>query len=153
MYQKFVNMLKKLHVNVPFSEFLANIPTYAKFLKEIVSNKKKLKDFAELSLIKEYNAVLQNHLPIKMKDPGSFTVPCQFEHLLVNKCLCDLVSNVNLMPLSFFRKLKFANLVPTQMILQLANRTVLYPMDIVEDLLVKFSKFYFPADFIVLDRG
>ena len=55
------------------------------------------------------------------------------------------------MPLSFFRKLKFANLVPTQVILQLADRSVRYPTGIVEDLLVKVGKFYLSADFIVLD--
>ena len=98
-----------------------------------MSNKKKLEDFAEVSLTKECNAVLQNCLPIKMKDLGNFTVPCQFEHILVDKCLCDLGSIFNLMPLSFFRKLKFANLEPTQVILQLADCSVHYPADIIED--------------------
>ena len=78
-----------------------------------------------------------------------FIIPCQFEHILVDKCLCDLGSSVNLMPLSFFRKLKFTNIVPTQVILQLADHSVCYPMGIVEDLLVKVGKFYFPTDFIV----
>nr|XP_027082489.1 uncharacterized protein LOC113704815 [Coffea arabica] len=50
-----------------------------------------------------------------------------------------------------FPKLKFANLVPTQVILQLADRSVRYPTGIVEDLLVKVGKFYLSADFIVLD--
>ena len=95
--------------------------------------------------------MLQNRLPIKMKDPGSFNMSCQFEHLLVDKCLCDLGSSANLMPISFFRKLKFANLVPTQVILQLVDRSAHYPMGILEDLLVKIDKFYFSTDFIVLD--
>ena len=86
-----------------------------------------------------------------MKDLGSFIVPYQFEHILAEKYLCDLGSSVNLMPLSFFRKLKFANLVPTQVILQLADHSVHYPMGIVEELLVKVDQFYFPIDFIVLD--
>ncbi|XP_071905824.1 uncharacterized protein [Coffea arabica] len=144
-------MHKTLRVNMPFSEVLANIPAYAKFLKEIVSPIKKLEDLVEVSLTKECSAVLQNCLPIKMKDPASFTVPCQFEHILVDKCLCDLGSSVNLMPLSFFRKLKFANLGPTQVIVQLVDHLVCYPVGIVEDLLVKVSKFYFPTDFLVLD--
>ena len=55
------------------------------------------------------------------------------------------------MPLSFFRKLKLANLVPTQVILQLVDHSVRYPMGIVEDLLVKVGKFYFLVDFIILD--
>ena len=75
---------------------------------------------------------------------------CQFEHIFVHKCLCDLGSSVNLMPLSFFKKLKFPNLRSTQVILQLTNRSS-YPMGIVENLLVKVGKFYFPTDFIILD--
>ncbi|XP_027174402.1 uncharacterized protein LOC113774020 [Coffea eugenioides] len=136
---------------MPCSKVLANIPAYAKFLKEIVSNTKKLEDFVEMSLIEEYSAVLKNHLPIKMKDLGSFTVPCQFEHILVDKCLCDLGSSVNLMALPFFKKLNFANLGPTQAILQLTDRSMHYPIGIIEDLLVKFDKFYFSADFLVHD--
>ncbi|XP_027170446.1 uncharacterized protein LOC113770236 [Coffea eugenioides] len=134
-YQKFVELLKKLQVNMFFFEILADIPACAKFLKEIVSNKKKLEDFAEVSLTEECSAMPQNGFPIKMKDPESFNVPCQFEHIIVDKCLCDHGYSVNLISLSFFRKLKFANLGPIQVILQLADRSVYYPIGIVDDLL------------------
>ena len=84
-YQKFVEILKKLQMNMPFSEVLANIPMHAKFLKCIVSSKKKLEDFAMVSLTKECSVVVQNCLPVKIKDLESFTVPCQFENpLLIN---------------------------------------------------------------------
>ena len=86
-----------------------------------------------------------------MKDPGSITIPYQFENIFVDKCLYDLGSSVDLMPISFFKKLKFANLVPTQVILQLANRSVHYPMGFVEDMLVKVDKFYFLTCFNALD--
>ena len=92
-YQKFVEMLVKLQVNIPFSKVVANIPACAKFLKEIVSNKKKLKDFAEVSLTKKCSVVLQNHLPIKMKDPGSLLYLVNLNiFLLINICVTlDLV--------------------------------------------------------------
>ncbi|XP_071923296.1 uncharacterized protein [Coffea arabica] len=106
------------------TQVLANIPAYAKFLKETVSNKKKLEDFVEVSLTEKCSVVPQNHLPIKMKDLGSFTVPYQFELIFIDKSLCDLRSSVNLMPLSFFRKLKFVNLGPIQVTLQLIDRLV-----------------------------
>ena len=41
-FSKFVEMFKKFHVNIPFVEAIAKMPKYAKFLKEIISNKKKL---------------------------------------------------------------------------------------------------------------
>ncbi|XP_027082404.1 uncharacterized protein [Coffea arabica] len=150
-YQKFVEILKKLQVNISFSEVLANIPTYANFLKGTVSSKKKLEDFAMVSHTEKCSVVLQNCLPIKMEDPRSFIVSCQFENIFIDKCLCDLGSSVNLMPLSFFKKLKFANVGPTQVVLQLVDRSVCYPIGIVEDQLVKVNKFYFLTDFLVLD--
>ena len=69
-------MLKMFQVNMSFSEILANIPASVRFLKEIVSNKKIFEDFAMVSLTKECSAVIQNHLSIKVKDLGSFTMPC-----------------------------------------------------------------------------
>jgi len=33
-------MLNKLYINVPFTEVLSQMPSYAKFLKEIISKKK-----------------------------------------------------------------------------------------------------------------
>jgi hypothetical protein len=37
------------------------------------------------------------------------------------------------------------------MTLQLADRSVMVPRGIIEDVLIKLDKFYFPVDFIVLD--
>ena len=116
-YQKFLEVLKKLQVTMTFLKVLANIPMFAKFLKVIVSNKKKLEDFAIVSLIEECSVIIQNHLLVKMKDPGNFIIPCHFEDIFVVKCLYDLGFSVNLIPLSFFRKLKLADLAPTKMIL------------------------------------
>lgn len=41
-FTKFIEMLKKVYVNVPFTEDLSQMPTYVKFLKEILSKKRKL---------------------------------------------------------------------------------------------------------------
>ncbi|XP_073152098.1 uncharacterized protein [Henckelia pumila] len=51
-------------------EALAQMPSYAKFLKEILSNKRKLVDFETVKLSEECSAILQNKLPLKLKDPG-----------------------------------------------------------------------------------
>ena len=49
-YDKFLNMLKKLEINIPFAEALAQILHYAKFMKDIISKKKKLDDNGVVSL-------------------------------------------------------------------------------------------------------
>ena len=90
-----------LQVNVPFAKALANMPTYAKFLNETVSNKQKLEEFAIVSLIEECVAMLQNRLPIKLRDSWNFIALCSFENIFVDRCSCDVGSSINLMPLSF----------------------------------------------------
>ncbi|GJR81130.1 reverse transcriptase domain-containing protein [Tanacetum coccineum] len=49
------------------------------------------------------------------------------------------------------KKLSLPELTPTRMTLELANRSVAYPVGVAEDVFVKVGKFYFPADFVVVD--
>ena len=86
-----------------------------------------------------------------MQDLGSFTICCYFEDIFVDKCLHNFGSNMNLILLSFFKKLNLANLTFINVILQLANCLLLYPIGIIKDILVKFDKFYFPTNFLVLN--
>ena len=75
-YGKFLELFKQLHINLPLVDALSQMPNYAKFLKDILSNKKKFEDLATVTLSEECSAILQNKLPQKVKDPGSFTIPC-----------------------------------------------------------------------------
>ena len=47
------------------------MPKYARFLKELFSNKRKLEELSTVVLSEECFAILQNKLPEKLKDPGS----------------------------------------------------------------------------------
>jgi hypothetical protein len=58
---------------------------------------------------------------------------------------------VNLLPYSVYLQMGLGELKPTSMTLQLANRSVKRPRGIIEDVLIKVDKFYFPVDFIVID--
>ncbi|XP_019173820.1 PREDICTED: uncharacterized protein LOC109169392 [Ipomoea nil] len=152
-FKRFLEVFKKLQINIPFAEALANMPSYAKYIKEIVSNKKKLEEFATVHLNEECSAILQSKLPPKLMDPGSFSIPCTIGNTVVDKCLCDLGASINLMHLTLFNKLEIAEMKPTTISLQLADRSVKYPLGVVEDILVKVGKLYFPADFLILDMG
>ncbi|KAJ9159740.1 hypothetical protein P3X46_025219 [Hevea brasiliensis] len=103
-FGKFLEVLKSLHVTIPFTDALAQMPSYAKFLKEILSNKKKLEEFETVALTEESSAILQNKLPPKLKDPESFSIPCHIGDISIDKALCDLGASVSLMPLSIYEK-------------------------------------------------
>ncbi|KAI3821626.1 hypothetical protein L1987_09195 [Smallanthus sonchifolius] len=66
------------------------MPKYAKFLKDLLSNKRKLEDLSHVTLSEECYAVVQNKLPQKRDDPGSFTIPCIISSLSVSNDLADM---------------------------------------------------------------
>ncbi|XP_062093475.1 uncharacterized protein LOC133799477 [Humulus lupulus] len=150
-FAKFLEVFKKLHINIPFAEALEQMPSYVKFMKEILTNKRKMGDYEIVALMEECSAILQRKLPQKLRDPGSFTIPCTIGEFEGKHALCDLGASINLMPLSAFRRLSLGEARPTIVTLQLADRSVKHPRGIIEDVFVKVDKFIFPADFIVLD--
>ncbi|XP_038904239.1 uncharacterized protein LOC120090584 [Benincasa hispida] len=97
------------------------------------------------------DALFQDNISKKMKDPGSFTLPFSIEGKEVRNALYDLRASINLMPLSIFKKLNIDNARPTTVTLQLADRSITHPKGKIEDVLVQVDKFIFPADFIILD--
>ncbi|XP_076945863.1 uncharacterized protein LOC143617091 [Bidens hawaiensis] len=111
------------------------MPKYAKLLKEVLSNKKKLEELSCVTLNEECSAVLQNKLPKKMTNPSNFIIPCLIGSLSVSNALADLGASINLMPYYVFAKLDLGEPKPTRMSSQLANRSVKYPRGIVENML------------------
>ena len=150
-FTKFMDVFKKLHINIPFSDALEQMPSYVKFMKDILSQKRRLADFETMNLTEECSAILQRKLPQKLKDPGSFTISCTIGNAIFERALCDLGARINLMPLSIFMRFGLGEARPTTVTLQLADRSLKHPRGIIEDVLVKVDKFIFPTDFIVLD--
>ena len=150
-FEKFMEIFKKLHINIPFAEALEQMPRYAKFMKEILAKKRKLGDYETVALSEECSAILQKKLPLELKDPGSFTIPCAIGDAVFEKALCDLGANINFMSMSIFEKLNLGKARPTTITLQLVDRSLTHPHGIIKDVLVKVDKFIFPAYFIILD--
>ncbi|XP_061360863.1 uncharacterized protein LOC133304816 [Gastrolobium bilobum] len=121
---KISGYLKKLQVNIPFVEALESMSNYAKFMKNLLSKKPKLKECETVALIEECSAIIQKKLPPKLKDPGSFCIPIAIVNIEVGKTLCDLGASINLMPLSMCRALGIKELKPTTVSLQLADRSI-----------------------------
>nr|XP_009610398.1 uncharacterized protein LOC104104100 [Nicotiana tomentosiformis] len=104
-----------------------------------------------VALTEEFTSRIQNKLPQKHKDPGSFTIPVRIGNIDVGRAICDLGASINLMPLSLFKQLGLRAPRPTTLMLQLADRSIAYLEGVVEDVLLQIGKFIFPADFIILD--
>ena len=102
-FTKFLEVFKKLHINIQFADALEQMPSYVKFMKEILSKKRRLSEFEIVNLTEECSAILQRKLPQKLKDPNSFTIPCTIRNSIFEKALCDMGASINLMPLSIFR--------------------------------------------------
>ena len=150
-FSKFLNMFKKIEINIPFSEALTQMPHYAKFMKDLLSKNRKFTEEGIMSLNATCNAVIQKSIPEKRQDPGSFTIPCMIGNADMGKALCDSGASINLMPLSVAKRLSLGELTPTAITLQMADRTLAHPEDILEDVLIKVGKFVFLVDFVVIN--
>ncbi|GJZ15112.1 reverse transcriptase domain-containing protein [Tanacetum coccineum] len=121
------------------------------FRRNLLMNKEKLLELAKIPLNENCSAMLLKKLPEKLGDPGKFLIPCNFPGMDVCHALADLGASINLMPLSFWKKLSLPELTPTRMTLELADRSITHPKGLAEDVYVKVGKFHFPTDFVVVD--
>nr|GFA27857.1 reverse transcriptase domain-containing protein [Tanacetum cinerariifolium] len=137
--QEFWNMFKQLHLNIILAEAFVLMPKYQKMLKALLSNKEKLQELANIPLNENCSAVILKKLPEKLRDPGKFLIPCGFSELKC-KAIADLGANINLMPLSVWKKLGLPDLIPTQMTLELANRAICTPDGIARDVFVPVGR-------------
>ncbi|GKB56842.1 reverse transcriptase domain-containing protein [Tanacetum coccineum] len=150
-YGKFLNMIHTIRINVPLIDVLAGMPNYGKFLKELISNKHKIEQIFAAFLSDESLAMIQNKVPPKLGDSGSFLIPCNFNKTFSCNALADLGASINLMPYSLYVKLSLETLKPTKMSVRLADRSFQYPIGIAKNMLVEVSKFNFLVDFVILE--
>ncbi|GJY63640.1 retrovirus-related pol polyprotein from transposon TNT 1-94 [Tanacetum coccineum] len=120
--EKFLRKLETETVNTPLVNAIRKTPDYTRRLQELVSNKMKIKELPLVRLNAYCSAILQNELPPKEKDPGSFILPCVIGNTTVSNALANLGASINVSP-----------------------------KGIVENVLVKIHNFIFPVDFIILD--
>ncbi|RVX07778.1 Retrovirus-related Pol polyprotein from transposon 297 [Vitis vinifera] len=146
-----LEVLRQVKVNIPLLDMIKQVPTYAKFLKDLCTIKRGLTVNKKAFLTEQVSAILQCKSPLKYKDPGSPTISVMIGGKVVEKALLDLGASVNLLPYSVYKQLGLGELKPTAITLSLANRSVKIPRGVIEDVLVQVDNFYYPVDFIVLD--
>ncbi|RVW12126.1 Retrovirus-related Pol polyprotein from transposon opus [Vitis vinifera] len=146
-----LEVLNQVKVNIPLLDMIKQVPTYAKFLKDLYTIKRGLNVNKKAFLTEQVSAIIQCKSHLKYKDPGCPTISVMIGGKVVEKALLDLGASVNLLPYSVYKQLGLGELKPTSITLSLADRSVKIPRGIIEDVLVQVDNFYYPVDFVVLD--
>ena len=110
-FDKFVEVIQKLYINIPLLDAI-QVPTYAKYLWDILNNKRPLPTTKVIKLTKECSAAILNTSPVKKKDPGCATIYCSIGSQNFENALCDLGASVSVMPKKVFDKLNYSTLTP-----------------------------------------
>ncbi|CAN6721052.1 unnamed protein product [Malus baccata var. baccata] len=142
---------RKVQVNIPILDAIKQVPRYAKFLKELCTTRKRISTKEVVKVGENVSAILQRKLPLKCKDPSSFTIPCVIGNTRFESAMLDLGASINVMPYSIYASMNLEELKNDGVIIQLADRSNAYPKGVLEDVLVQVNHLIFPADFYVLE--
>ena len=146
-----LEVLRQVKVNIPLLDMIKQVPTYAKFLKDLCTVKRGLNVDKKAFLIEQVTAIIQCKTLVKYKDQGCPTISVNIGDTCVEKALLDLGESVNLLPYSMYKQLGLGELKPTSITLSLADRSIKILKGTVEDVLIQVDKFYYPVDFVVVD--
>ena len=75
-FAEILKVLKQVQINIPFLDAIQQVPSYAKFLKDLVTIKRKINVPKKAYLTEQVSSILQCKLPIKYKDLGCPTISC-----------------------------------------------------------------------------
>ena len=150
-FREIYDILSWVNVSLPLLEVIENMPTYAKFFKELNSKARKKEFLEKIVISKEASVAMETALPPKMKDPRSFIITISVGETRKENAMLDLGASINLMPYTLFKDLGLEGLNPTTMELILADRSVRHPIGVVKDVLVRVGELIIPADFANLE--
>ena len=102
-HEEFMNLFSQVHINIPLLNAIHHVPAYAKFLKELCTQKKEPKVPKKIMLSEDVSAVLLNQLPQKMKDTGVPLISCVLGGVTFDKALLELGASVNLLPTALYQ--------------------------------------------------
>ncbi|XP_042432651.1 uncharacterized protein LOC122019229 [Zingiber officinale] len=123
-FYMFLDKIKDIYAEVPLIDAIQQMPKFATFLKDIMSNRRKKGEIKTVALTEECSALFEKNTSPKLQDPGSFYIPCIIGPEFIEKACCDLGRSVSL---------------------------ISYPIGIIEDVPVEVGGYIIPIDFVVLD--
>ncbi|KAK1695529.1 hypothetical protein QYE76_012226 [Lolium multiflorum] len=148
-YNKFCDWMKPLFLQIPLTDAI-KLPPYSKYMKDIVSNKRKIPNEEISTMLANYS--FNGKVPKKLGDPGIPTIPCSIKNNYVRTALCDLGAGVSVMPFSLYKRLDLDKLIPTDISLQMADKSTVVPVGVCEDVPVQVTQHcLILTDFVVLE--
>ncbi|KAI4996762.1 hypothetical protein ZWY2020_052104 [Hordeum vulgare] len=145
-FELFVEMIRPVFLQMRLIDMLKMSP-YAKYMKDIVTNKRKILDLEISTMLANYT--FKGGTPKKLGDPGVPTIPCSIKGNYVRTALCDLGAGVSVMPLSLYRRLELDKLTPTEISLQMADKSTAFSIGICEDVPVVVANTTILTDFVI----
>ncbi|KAK1648444.1 hypothetical protein QYE76_066249 [Lolium multiflorum] len=148
-YNKFCDWMKPLFLQIPLTDAI-KLPPYSKYMKDIVSNKRKIPNEEISTMLANYS--FNGKIPKKLGDPGIPTIPCSIKNNYVRTALCDLGAGVSVMPFSLYKRLDLDKLIPTDISLQMADKSTAIPVGVCENVPVQVTQHcLILTDFVVLE--
>jgi hypothetical protein len=148
-YNKFCEWKKPLFLQIPLTDAI-KLPPYSKYMKDIVSNKRKIPNEEISTLLANYS--FNGKVQKKLGDPGIPTIPCSIKNNYVRTALCDFGEGASVMPFSLYKRLHLEKLIPTDISLQMVDKSTTIPVGICEDVLVQVANnCLILTDFVVLE--
>ncbi|KAK1606779.1 hypothetical protein QYE76_030452 [Lolium multiflorum] len=148
-YNKFCDWMKPLFLQIPLTDAI-KLPPYSKYLKDIVTNKRKIPNEEISTMLANYS--FNGKIPKKLGDPGIPTIPCSIKNNYVRTALCDLGAGVSVMPFSLYKRLDLDKLIPTDISLQMADKSTAIPVGLCENVPVQVTQHcLILTDFVVLE--
>jgi hypothetical protein len=149
-FSHFVEVIRRMYVHIPMP-YAMQVPTYARYLKDILNQKHPVPETDRLVFAKRCSATILDRLPNKMGDSGVPAIACLVGTQKFDQALCDLGASVSIMPKAICDKLNHDSLVPTSMHLQLADESIWCPVGVAEVIPMKIRNSFILVDFMVLE--
>ncbi|KAI4985056.1 hypothetical protein ZWY2020_017686 [Hordeum vulgare] len=147
-FERFIEMIRPVFLQMRLVDML-KMSLCAKYMKDVVTNKRKIPDLEISTMLANYT--FKGGTPKKLGDPGVPTIPCSIKGNYVRTALCDLGAGVSVMPLSLYNRLELDKLTPTEISLQMVDKSTAFPVGICEDVPVVVANTTILTDFVILD--
>ncbi|CAM8981754.1 unnamed protein product [Rhodiola kirilowii] len=143
-------LFSKVEISIPLIEAIQQIPRYAKFLKELCTNRRRTTRMSRSCLEKLCHQRYKGSCPKSVRIPELSLFSCIIGNMRIENCMLDLGASINVLPYSLYLSMHIGPLKPAGVTINWLSRSCAQPLGVIEDVLVQVENLIFPADFYVL---